>query len=155
MSDTQTSVLFICMGNICRSPAAECFFINAIEKLGHDMDFIVDSAGTGGWHAGAKPDKRMRAAAKKQGFVISGSARQVTTEDFSAFDWIFCMDQHNLDDVLAMGANPKKTKMLLPYVGHESMCEVPDPYYGGEDGFDDVVTLIHDAASQLALKLCP
>ena len=111
MSDTQTSVLFICMGNICRSPAAECFFINAIEKLGHDMDFIVDSAGTGGWHAGAKPDKRMRAAAKKQGFVISGSARQVTTEDFSAFDWIFCMDQHNLDDVLAMGANPKKTKI--------------------------------------------
>jgi protein-tyrosine phosphatase len=155
MNDSTTKALFVCMGNICRSPAAECFFRDAIEKRGQCGDFAMDSAGTGGWHVGAKPDRRMRAAAKKQGLEITGSARQITTDDFSAFDWIFCMDQDNLHDVLAMGANPEKTKMLLPYIGHEAMREVPDPYYGGQDGFDNVVSLIHEATSKLAVKFCP
>ena len=95
----------------------------------------------------------MRASAKKQGLELTGSARQVTSTDYAEFDWVFCMDQDNLDDVLAMGANPEKTKLLLPFVGHEKLNEVPDPYYGGEDGFRDVVALIHDAAKRLALKL--
>jgi protein-tyrosine phosphatase len=155
MKNSQTKVLFVCMGNICRSPAAECFFRTAIEKMCTKSGFEIDSAGTGGWHVGANPDRRMRAAAKKQGLAISGSARQVVTEDFSAFDWIFCMDQDNLDDVLGMGANPEKTKMLLPYIEHATLIEVPDPYYGGEDGFKNVVALIHDATQKLALKLCP
>jgi protein-tyrosine phosphatase len=154
MKGSPTKVLFICMGNICRSPAAECFFRIATEQASKADDFIIDSAGTGGWHVGAKPDRRMRAAAKKQGLVISGSARQVTTADFSAFDWLFCMDQDNLDDVIAMGANPATTKLFLQFVGYEQLNEVPDPYYGGEDGFKDVVALIRDSTQRLALKLC-
>ncbi len=122
--------------------------------MGHGHAFEIDSAGTGGWHVGAKPDRRMRIAAKKQGLVISGSARQIAVGDFSIFDWIFCMDQDNLDDVLGMGAKPEITKMLLPYIEHATLNEVPDPYYGGEDGFEHVVSLIHDATKQLALKLC-
>ncbi len=109
----------------------------------------MDSAGTGGWHVGAKPDRRMRAAAKKRGLEISGSARQITVNDFSAFDWIFCMDRDNLDDVLAMGAKPEKTKLFLPFVSHDSVDEVPDPYYGGDDGFDTVITLLFEATQTL------
>jgi protein-tyrosine phosphatase len=122
--------------------------------MGEIDSFIIDSAGTGGWHAGNKPDRRMRAAAKKHGLVISGSARQVTTGDFSSYDWIFCMDKDNHDDCISMGANPEKTKLFLPFVGHKSLEEVPDPYYGGDDGFENVVALIHKASIQLAEKLC-
>jgi protein-tyrosine phosphatase len=96
----------------------------------------------------------MRSAAKKKGLEISGSARQISAKDFSVFDWIFCMDQDNLDDVLSMGANPEKTKLFLPFIEHETLSEVPDPYYGGDDGFTKVVVLIHDAAERLAEKLC-
>jgi len=109
----------------------------------------MDSAGTGGWHVGAKPDRRMRAAAKKRGLEITGSARQITVSDFSTFDLIICMDRDNLDEVLSMGAIPEKTKLLLPFVSHVSVEEVPDPYYGGEEGFDTVITLIYDAAHAL------
>lgn len=109
----------------------------------------MDSAGTGGWHVGAKPDRRMRASAKKRGLEITGSARQITVSDFSAFDWIICMDKDNLQEVLSMGAKPEKTKLLLPFVSHGSVVEVPDPYYGGDDGFDTVVALIYDAVHAL------
>ncbi len=154
MSDVPTKVLFVCMGNICRSPAAECFFTIALEKEEKGDSFLVDSAGTGGWHAGAKPDSRMRAAAKNEGIEITGSAREVTTSDFAMFDFIFCMDKDNLSDLLAMGANPAKTHLFLPFVGYGESSEVPDPYYGGKDGFQDVVILIRDAATKLVLKLC-
>jgi protein-tyrosine phosphatase len=148
-----TKILFVCMGNICRSPAAECFFRLAVEDLHSNHTFIIDSAGTGGWHAGNAPDRRMRAAAEKRGLQISGSARQITSEDVGVFDIIFCMDEDNYNDVLSMGGTPEKTKMLLPFVG-SSIREVPDPYYGGEDGFDDGITLILDATKKLANMLC-
>jgi protein-tyrosine phosphatase len=137
------------MGNICRSPAAECFFRLAVKSAGVSQKYSMDSAGTGGWHVGAKPDRRMRAAAKKRGLEITGSARQITVSDFSTFDLIICMDRDNLDEVLSMGAIPEKTKLLLPFVSHVSVEEVPDPYYGGEEGFDTVITLIYDAAHAL------
>ena len=149
MKSNQTSILFVCMGNICRSPTAECLFRAVVEKAGVADDYLIDSAGTGGWHAGAKPDRRMRAAAKKQGYELYGSARQVTESDFTTFDWIFCMDKDNLEEVLAMGANPDNTKLFLPFVGHTPLAEVPDPYYGGEEGFDTVTALIRDAAQSL------
>jgi protein-tyrosine phosphatase len=149
----KTTVLFVCMGNICRSPTAECFFRSAIEEAGKAHQFDVESAGTGGWHAGDEPDLRMQASANKRGMSIEGSARQITQNDIASFDWIFCMDQDNYDGVIAMGGDPKNTKLLLPFVGHHRLCEVPDPYYGGEKGFDDVITLINDAVKKLATML--
>lgn len=150
MSEKDTSILFVCMGNICRSPTAECFFRNAIESRGIASRFTLDSAGTGGWHAGASPDRRMRAAAKRQGKVIQGSARQVTVDDFETFDYIFCMDRENYTDLMAMGASGTNTHIVLEYINHATQMDVPDPYYGGEDGFDNVVLLIDDAMQRLA-----
>jgi protein-tyrosine phosphatase len=95
----------------------------------------------------------MRAAAQKQGLSIEGSARQITAEDLTEFDWIFCMDQDNYDDVIDMGGDHNKTKLLLSYVGNEEVTEVPDPYFGGDDGFDDVVKLINDAVIKLESML--
>ncbi len=149
MGENCLKILFVCMGNICRSPTAECLFRTVAEAQGLQDHFYVDSAGTGGWHAGAQPDRRMRAAAKKTGNEIKGSARQVTIDDFSRFDWIFCMDQDNYDDLIGMGAIKKKTALLLPFVGNEEIREVPDPYYGGKDGFKNVVALIDDAVHRL------
>ncbi|MBT4530482.1 MAG: low molecular weight phosphotyrosine protein phosphatase [Phycisphaerae bacterium] len=153
MSQNQTKLLFVCMGNICRSPAAECFFRLALQEQGCEEDFYIESAGTGGWHVGNAPDRRMRLAAQKQGLRITGSARQITADDLEIFNTIICMDKDNLDDVISMGGNTEKTKLLLPFIGHESMKEVPDPYYGGEDGFDEVITLIREATKKLAKML--
>ncbi len=153
MNSEHTKILFVCMGNICRSPAAECLFRKAIEKKGLNQQFLIESAGTGGWHAGNPPDRRMRTAAQKQGLDITGSARQITIDDLTSFDWIFCMDNDNYADVIEMGGNPNTTKLFLPFVGNTEIEEVPDPYYGGEDGFDRVITLINNAANKLATKL--
>jgi protein-tyrosine phosphatase len=141
------------MGNICRSPAAECFFREAVIKKGLEHQFLIESAGTGGWHAGNPPDRRMRAAAQKQGMEIIGSARQITIDDLTSFDWIFCMDRDNYDDVIGMGGHPDKTKLFLQHVGISDPDEVPDPYYGGKDGFDKVIELINDASNKLAIRL--
>ena len=149
MSDSCVNVLFVCMGNICRSPTAECLFRSAVKERGIADKFHVDSAGTVGWNTGSEPDRRMRSAARKIGKVIRGSARQITTDDFSQFDWLFCMDQDNYDDLIGMGADAKKTKLLLPFVKHLELREVPDPCYGGDSGFDQVLTLIDDAVQRL------
>ena len=141
------------MGNICRSPAAECFFRDAVEEAGKEEQFDIESAGTGGWHAGDDPDHRMQAAAKNQGMCIEGSARQITQKDIESFDWIFCMDLDNYNDVVAMGGDPKNTKLLLPFVGQQHLREVPDPYYGGEKGFEDVIALINEAVKKLTTML--
>ncbi len=141
------------MGNICRSPAAESFFRLAVERAGLATEFEIDSAGTGGWHKGAPPDERMQAAAREQDLSISGSARQVCSRDFEHFDWIFCMDDDNYDNLIQMGASPEHTHKLLPFVDHETLVDVPDPYYGGEEGFIFVVDLIHDAVQRLLNKL--
>ena len=126
---------------------------SALEDQGIADQYVLDSAGTGGWHIGNKPDKRMRVAAKAAGKTIHGSARQVCSEDFDAFDWIFCMDQDNYSNLLTMGANPEKTHLLLEFIEHECVQEVPDPYYGGESGFTDVIALIDLAVRALIERL--
>lgn len=141
------------MGNICRSPAAECLFRTALEEKDVAHSFTLDSAGTGGWHIGNPPDQRMRAAAQKQGLEITGSARQISANDLTSFDWIFCMDKDNLEDVIAMGGNPETTTLLLTFTGNNEISEVPDPYYGGDDGFDCVITLINESVRTLATML--
>ena len=95
----------------------------------------------------------MRAAAQKQGLEITGSARQISAKDLTSFDWIFCMDKDNLEDVIAMGGNPETTTLLLTFTGNNEISEVPDPYYGGDDGFDCVIALINESVRTLATML--
>jgi protein-tyrosine phosphatase len=144
-------VLFVCLGNICRSPMAEGAFRNSVENLGLEPHFFIDSAGTSGWHQGNPPDHRARRTASNRGMDISQqSSRIVATDDFHRFDYILAMDTANLDDLQrSMPADsPARLDLLLAY-GETEVREVPDPYYGGEDGFDYCLDLICDGASGL------
>ena len=148
------SILFVCLGNICRSPAAEAVFLNQIENKGLEGKFIVDSAGTGGWHEGNGADPRMREAASKRGINIESRARQIKLKDFKLFDLILTMDNSNLADVnkLFEGVEDKKDiliKPILSYAKNSNLIEVPDPYYGGENGFDEVLDLLEDSIDGL------
>lgn len=143
------------MGNICRSPAAEYFMRAALEEQGSADLFNIDSEGTGGWPAGNKPDRRMQSVAKKAGLAIDGSARQVCSKDFSRFDWVFCMDNKNYADCIEMGADPNRTHVFLKFIEHPSISEVPDPYYGGSRGFDNVISLLNNAILELTKRSTP
>jgi low molecular weight protein-tyrosine phosphatase len=141
-----SSILMICLGNICRSPSAEAVFRQRLAIA--ELDWEIDSAGTGNWHVGQPPDARAIAAARTRGLDLGGlRARQVQASDFHRFTYIFAMDQQNLDDLTAM--RPKdgvKPVLLLDYSPTASMREVPDPYYGGAEGFSTMLDLIEDAA---------
>ena len=134
-----TSVLFVCLGNICRSPTAEAVF----RTRSGDSGIQIDSAGTGAWHAGEGPDPRSRAQGEKRGYSFAGqAARKVRVEDFREFDFILAMDASNLRDLKAIRPNDS-TAMLSLFLPDGS--DVPDPYYGGPDGFAKVVDLIEMA----------
>ncbi|GAA3907194.1 low molecular weight protein-tyrosine-phosphatase [Halomonas cibimaris] len=142
-------VLFVCLGNICRSPSAEGVFRRAVEQAGLALRITVDSCGIGDWHAGNPPDERAQAAARRRGIDISGlRARQLRREDFYAFDYILPMDYGNLRDIRAMApdAHGAHIELFLAFAGIPQ-GEVPDPYYGGEQGFEEVLDMI-EAASQ-------
>ena len=153
----KNKILFVCLGNICRSPAAEAVFINQITKKGIKEHFKVDSAGTGGWHVGNEADARMKNAAFKRGIDIQSVARQINLQDFQMFDLILTMDNSNLEDVTSLSKeimHEKKSEIspLLTYASKTNMIEVPDPYYGGERGFDNVLDLLEDAIEGLILS---
>ncbi|GAB2718176.1 low molecular weight protein-tyrosine-phosphatase [Halomonas garicola] len=142
-------VLFVCLGNICRSPSAEGVFRRAVEQAGLEQRITVDSCGIGDWHAGNPPDERAQAAAKRRGIDISDlRARQLGREDFAEFDYILPMDYGNLRDIRAMepDAHDAHIELFLAFAGMPQ-GEVPDPYYGGEQGFEEVLDMI-EAASQ-------
>ncbi|MEL7558050.1 low molecular weight protein-tyrosine-phosphatase [Stutzerimonas chloritidismutans] len=144
-------VLFVCMGNICRSPTAEAVFRKCAEKVGMDDRVTVDSAGTGNWHVGKGPDSRACMAAARRGYDLTTlRARQVSMDDFQRFDLILAMDHDNLDRLLAMRPSASKAEIDL-FLRRYGVSEdaVPDPYYGGEDGFEQVLDLIEDGAAQL------
>ncbi len=148
MSDApQVSVLFVCMGNICRSPTAEAMFRYHAERACVQQHFRVDSAGTGAWHAGESPDGRMTEAAAAVGVQLTGSARQITPGDLTRFDHVVCMDADNLRDVQALGRGSDHVKLML------GQGDVPDPYYGGEDGFTRVVAMLDEACRGLLESL--
>ncbi len=147
-------LLFVCLGNICRSPAAEAVFLNLIKIKGVESKYVVDSAGTGGWHVGRSADSRMRAAAKRRNIPIRSIARQITSEDLNTFDLILTMDAENFADVkrLAQETNPhliEKIRPILSYAKRADLQNVPDPYYGGEAGFEKVLDLLQDACEGL------
>lgn len=146
-------ILMVCLGNICRSPLAEGLLA---AKLPQDR-FYVDSAGTGGWHIGSAPDKRSVAVAKKNGLDISCQrGRQFSTSDFDEFDHIFVMDASNLSNVLSLArteADRKKVSMILDELFPGEKVDVPDPYFGLENGFDSVFKMLDEATANIADRL--
>ena len=151
-------LLFVCLGNICRSPAAEGVFLHLLNERGLSDSFVVDSAGTGGWHTGNPADQRMQAAAARRGIQLPSRARQISLDDLSEFDLILTMDDANLAAVqsLVREAGRRATasiKPMLSYAQRFSEAEVPDPYYGGESGFEHVLDLLEDACSNLLDEL--
>lgn len=151
-------LLFVCLGNICRSPAAEGVFLHLLNQRGLSDRFVVDSAGTGGWHTGNPADRRMQAAAGRRGIQLPSRARQISLDDLSDFDLVLTMDDANLTAVqgLAREAGRRATatvRPMLSYAKRFTETEVPDPYYGGEAGFEHVLDLLEDACSNLLDEL--
>jgi protein-tyrosine phosphatase len=149
-------ILFVCLGNICRSPAAEGVFLHLLAREGLEDRFVVDSAGTGGWHVGNPADRRMRAAAERRGIHLPSRARQLDRADLLGFDRILTMDDDNLRAVrsLARELAPGSPDLAViePITSHcrrFQVSEVPDPYYGGPQGFEHVLDLLDDACAGL------
>lgn len=149
------SILFVCLGNICRSPLAEGVFAAVLEEKRLSEHFELDSAGTGGWHAGSAPDPRSVAIAASHGIDISGQkARKVNADDFSRFDLILAMDRSNVEELqrLAPAAARERIHLFLEFADGK-VRDVPDPYYGGPDGFAAVYRMIRDASDVLSSRL--
>lgn len=148
-------ILMVCLGNICRSPLAEGILRDKTNKLG--VAVFIDSAGTGNYHIGEHPDKRTIANAKKNGVDVSQlKARQFTISDFDEFDTIFVMDSSNYTNVTALARNQKdleKVELILNRIHPKSNMAVPDPYFGGEEGFQTVFDLLDKACETIAQSL--
>ncbi|MEY2984230.1 MAG: hypothetical protein RLZZ568_847 [Cyanobacteriota bacterium] len=145
-------ILFVCLGNICRSPAAENIMNHHIAAAGLTTVIECDSAGTSHYHLGSPPDRRMADSLKKRGYRVSGRARQFHPKDFAEFDLILAMDRDNYREILShdgQGQYNHKVKMMCDYARNFRDPEVPDPYYGGQAGFDHVIDLLEDACRHL------
>jgi len=145
-------LLFVCLGNICRSPSAENIMNHLIQEAGLTAKITCDSAGTSGYHIGAAPDRRMNAAASKRGIELQGKSRKLKPADLQQFDLILAMDRENYQDILYLDREGKyeaKVRLMCNFATHKTDQEVPDPYYGGQDGFDYVIDLLFDACSGL------
>jgi protein-tyrosine phosphatase len=147
-------ILFVCMGNICRSPTAEGVMRHLLAERGLDGAIEVQSAGTGGWHAGSPPDARATATARERGITLEGAARQVTAADFEDFDLLLAMDRENLADLRATAPAGTRDRIRLlrefdPASAATSDLDVPDPYYGGPHGFETVLDQVQAACTGL------
>jgi protein-tyrosine phosphatase len=149
-------ILFVCLGNICRSPTAEAVLRDMAVREAPDLLIAVDSAGTANYHPGAPPDRRAQAAARKRGYELSDlRARQVRNADFAAFDLILAMDRNNLQELQERAPRGARAniQLFLDYAPEQPRREVPDPYYGGSNGFEEVLDLIEAAARGLLRRL--
>lgn len=166
MASKMTRILFVCLGNICRSPTAEAVFRARAEQTGILSRLQLDSCGTGDWHVGKAPDSRAQRAAATRGYDLSAlRARQLDPSDFDRFDYILAMDAANLRDIIALqaasseSASPESNASsvhigrFLDYAPNQCHADVPDPYYGGDKGFDDVLDLIEAASDGLLAQL--
>jgi len=149
----KTKILMVCLGNICRSPLAE----GILTAMVNPDNVVVDSAGTGNWHVGDKPDKRSIAVALKNGIDISRQrGKQFSTYDYEIYDHIFVMDAANYSDVIKLAtSNTEKAKvsMILDEIFPGEAVDVPDPYYGGNTGFDNVYAMLHTACEKIVSGL--
>ena len=152
-TDGKYGILFVCLGNICRSPAAQAVMQRVVDERGLSARFEIDSAGTGNYHTGDLPDRRMRAHAQPRGYQLTHRARQVRMEDFDDFDLIVGMDAANVDDLRYMAATIEqrdKVVMMGDYIRKMRQYDyVPDPYYEGSEGFELVLDLLEDSCGNL------
>lgn len=156
MTRNRTGVLFVCTGNICRSPTAEAIFRKRVADAGMAERFIIDSAGTQGYHAGEAPDPRAQEAAARRGYDLSAlRARRIEREDFSRFDLVLAMDEDNraVLERLCQRSDGHKLRMMMDYASRFRGRDVPDPYYGGARGFERVIDMLEDASGGLLREL--
>lgn len=149
-------VLFVCLGNICRSPAAEGIFRHKVKQAGIDHLITCDSAGTSAYHEGDPADGRMREHARDRGYDLTSRARHLEPEDLEHFDLILTMDESNYNNTLRLdpeGTYHGKVKKMVSYCKVHDVGEVPDPYYGGADGFELVIDILEDSCDQLIKEL--
>lgn len=153
-------VLFVCLGNICRSPLAKCIFESKVEKRGMQHLFAIDSCGTGGWHEGNGADPRSVWVAASRGIELVHTARQVRAASDMAFDFVVAMDRANRRDLLKLGFDASRVHLMRQFdpaltasQRPEADLDVPDPYYGGDSGFETVYSMLDDACEGL-IKAC-
>ena len=148
MTEQPTRVLFVCLGNICRSPLAEGVFRSLVRTRELESSYLVDSAGTGAWHAGESPDQRSVEVARRNGVVLTGRARQVEAHDFEDFDYVIAMDRQNLLELRTLGRSQQgevHLHLLRDFDPEPGDGQVPDPYYGGPDGFELMYMMLNRA----------
>ncbi|MCD6023992.1 MAG: protein tyrosine phosphatase [Fibrobacteria bacterium] len=154
-------VLFVCMGNICRSPVAEGIFLHLVKERGLSERFEVDSCGIGDWHIGHSADPRSQDVARRNGIELACTSRQVDrNRDFEYFDWIIAMDRQNLRDLLHLSPEEHQRKIHLmrefdDQIGERETDEVPDPYYGGPQGFDTMYAMLRRSCENFLDSLAP
>lgn len=142
-------VLFVCLGNICRSPSAEAVFKNFVDQRGDSDKFFIDSAGTSAYHEGEPADSRMRGHARRRDIELTSISRQFDKKDFDRFDYIVAMDKDNLRDLERQARNKKdlgKIYLMTDFSNNYNYNQVPDPYYGGPEGFELVLDLLEDSS---------
>ena len=153
----QTSVLMVCLGNICRSPTAEAVFRHLVYGRGLEASIEIDSAGTGAWHVGERPDARATMVASKHGVELESRARQITNDDLDRFDYVIAMDRENLRNIerIASATGSEAEIHLLREFDtvQDGGDEVPDPYYGGASGFENVYEMVHRSCEVLLDRL--
>lgn len=145
-------ILFVCLGNICRSPSAEAVFRGLVEEKGEGYNYVIDSAGTSDWHRGEPADKRMQRHAMKRGYNLTSISRPFEQNDFDKFDLIVVMDRENLDELKRKARNKsdrKKLFLMTDFSKKYNYEYIPDPYFGGDEGFELVLDLLEDAGEGL------
>jgi len=151
------SVCFVCLGNICRSPTAEGVFSKMVQDAGLEEELLIDSAGTAGYHAGEFADARSRSAAERRGYRLVTRSRQFLRSDFAQFDYVCAMDLDNLRDLEKLAASPENRAKIYLFRSFDPTAPinaiVPDPYYGGDRGFDEVIDICERACHGLLAKL--